>query len=174
MQENVYLASGGKVADLPESLDLDPMPSFTLAEVEQIESAYFNQLSPHDAHRRNILDPNHTHVGIGLARSIGGAARTLGNAQEFLARHVEIAAIPRSAEVGSGIVVSGRSLGSSTFHSIEIGRDSLPRTMTRQELETAGGYRTPASFATYRPDSLDPGRRVKLTKDGLFSTSVVL
>ena len=36
--------------------------------MEEIEASYFNETPPNDGHRRNILAPEHTHVGIALAR----------------------------------------------------------------------------------------------------------
>jgi len=40
--------------------------SFTASEIEKEEACYFDEVPPRDGHRKNILDPGRTHVGIGL------------------------------------------------------------------------------------------------------------
>jgi uncharacterized protein YkwD len=51
---------------------------------------FMDETPPLDGHRKNVLDPSHTHVGIGLA--VAGANFTM--AEEFLKRYVELEPLP--------------------------------------------------------------------------------
>src|SRR5476649_2269380 len=58
------------------------------------EEAMMAESAPHDGHRRTILDPSATHVGIGLAWDKGEFRMT----QEFIRRYVSWSRpLPRSA-----------------------------------------------------------------------------
>ncbi len=65
--------------------------SFTAAEVEKEESCYFDEVPPKDGHRKNILDPAHTHVGVGLTLLLMNSGQTqyreIGSSQEFVNRY---------------------------------------------------------------------------------------
>ena len=64
-----------------------------------------NEQPPLDGHRRNILDPAHTHVGIGLG--VVGQQLTVG--QLFVNRYVQLAPFPQELPKGS-IRVEGQVL----------------------------------------------------------------
>jgi hypothetical protein len=61
-------------------------------------------------HRANILDPAHTHVGIGLAyNALTGQFRL---AQEFTNQYTQLSqTLPTQANLGQSIVVKGRIIG---------------------------------------------------------------
>ena len=167
VQENVFLAAGNKAKNaVPLSLIKEPL--FRKRDLEDIQAAYFNQTPPYDLHRRNILDPHHTHVGIGLARAVGDYGQAVTNAQEFVAKCVDVEPIPLESIVGAALTVSGRMKDGFELHSVEIARDELPRPKDRSELENGRPYRTPDSFATYFPDYHQPDRRVAMQPDGRF------
>jgi hypothetical protein len=88
----------------------DPNPISTEPEAVQdhllhAHSRFMDEKPPLDGHRKNILDPAHTHVGIGLA--VVGAEFT--TAQEFINRYVELSPLPELLPRGS-IQVEGRVL----------------------------------------------------------------
>ena len=58
---------------------------------------FMDESPPLDGHRKNVLDPDHTHVGIGLA--VSGGTFTMG--EEFLNRYVELEPLPESLPRGS-------------------------------------------------------------------------
>lgn len=171
--ENVYLATAGD-ANSPEPRELMKEPMFRKADIEYIQAAYFNQIPPNDYHRRNILDPRHTHVGIGFALAGEGRRATLANAQEFVANYVDVRPLPEKAIVGEVIPVVGRVLEGLEFYSVEISRADLPLPRELSELRKSGPYRTPASFTSYYPDHLDKSNRMKVGADGSFEASVKL
>lgn len=176
VMENVYLAVrsvAGESADL-EKLPLESAPTFTRHEIEEIEAAYFNEVPPHDGHRRNILGADHTYVGIALTRAAGGGFQTLANAQEFVDRFVALDALPASARVGDTITVSGRMLGDSRLRGIGIARGPLPTPLTRDELQKTRQYAVPSAFTTLWPDGSDAAATFRVEPDGRFSTRVRL
>src|SRR6266849_5646580 len=65
--------------------------------MRRYKDAMMREVAPHDGHRRTILDPFATHVGIGLAWDRGEFRLT----QEFIRRYVDwVRPLPRSASVG--------------------------------------------------------------------------
>ena len=62
------------------------------------QQVMMNEVAPHDGHRRTILDPYATHVGIGMAWE-GGEFRL---AQEFVRRYIDWSrALPRTVRRAS-------------------------------------------------------------------------
>ncbi|MBI3934420.1 MAG: CAP domain-containing protein [Acidobacteria bacterium] len=58
---------------------------------------FVDEKPPVDGHRKNVLDPRHTHVGIGLA--VAGREFTM--AEEFINRYAELARLPELLPNGS-------------------------------------------------------------------------
>ena len=173
VQENVYLATHGSV------IATEPRPPstaqvFRKSDIEYIQAAYFNQIPPNDYHRRNILDPRHTHVGIGFALAGEGRGVTLANAQEFVARYVEVDPIPSEAAAGAVITVKGRVPETFEFYSVEVSREDLPQPRELSDLRKSGPYRTPASFTSYYPDHQEKANRARLGAAGSFEAAVRL
>jgi uncharacterized protein YkwD len=173
VQENVYLATYGAVTAT------EPRPSaatqvFKKADIEYIQAAYFNQIPPNDYHRRNILDARHTHVGIGFALAGEGRGVTLANAQEFVARYVEVEPIPTQAAAGAVIAVKGRVPENLEFYSVEVSREDLPQPRELSDLRKSGPYRTPGSFTSYYPDHQEKSNRARLGAGGSFEAAVRL
>jgi hypothetical protein len=92
---------------------------------------------PYDGHRRTILDPDATHVGVGYALSRGEFRM----AQEFLVRHLAWLRLEQLSRAGvvevRGLPIDGRRL---LF--VSIGREPPPRELTRAEANgrTSYGY----------------------------------
>ncbi len=173
-RENVYLSTTryrGEAADANAPLPLLNNAAFTRREIEEIEASYLNETPPHDGHRRNILAPEHTHVGIGLARAGDRNVRTLGNAQEFVDKYIEADPIPISCGLNDEITISGKKLGSARFRSIGIGRAPLPAAMTREQLAETRSYTIPSAHVTYWPAPYKSLRRVQATPGGRFSVT---
>jgi hypothetical protein len=98
---------------------------------------------PNDGHRRTILDPAATHVGVGYAL-VGGSFRM---AQEFLTRHLDFLKVERLPSrpvvLFSGAPVTGRRL-----QFVTIGWEPPPSRLTREEASSRTSYSyPPAIFA---------------------------
>lgn len=82
-------------------------PSELLPHMLNAHQRFVEETPPLDGHRKNVLDPGHTHVGIGLA--VVGGEFTLG--EEFVNRYVTLSPLPEPLPRGS-IRVEGQTLRS--------------------------------------------------------------
>ncbi|NCC36832.1 MAG: CAP domain-containing protein, partial [Chloroflexia bacterium] len=115
-------------------------------------------------HRRNILTPTHTHVGVGFAYNPSTGSFYL--AQEFLGRYVVVDALPATAQVGDTIVVSGQLLPGATEPLVNVTYEPLPSPMSIEELNATGSYQRDATiYASSQPI---------LAENGIFQATVVL
>src|SRR4051812_49789455 len=73
--------------------------------IRRSEEAMIGETAPHDGHRRTILDPFATHVGIGLAWDKGEFRLT----QEFVRRYIDwTRKLPRAATLTDKVTATGR------------------------------------------------------------------
>ncbi|HWP84916.1 MAG TPA: CAP domain-containing protein [Terriglobia bacterium] len=82
------------------SLRPDPIstePEDVQAHLLHAHQRFMDEAPPLDGHRQNVLDPGHTHVGIGLA--VVGGDFTM--AEEFLNRYVALEPLPAALPAGS-------------------------------------------------------------------------
>ena len=91
---------------------------------------------PYDGHRRTILDPDATHVGLGYAL-VGGDFRM---AQEFLTRHLAWLRLERLSGVSGLIRVRGETIPGRRLLFVSIGWEAAPRTLTRAEASGRTSY----------------------------------
>jgi len=115
-------------------------------------------------HRDNILAPEHTHVGIGIAYN--AAAGHLGIAQEFVDHYVTLQPLPPRASLGEAIVIQGRLEAGAVNPFINLAYEPFPAALTLAKLRTTGTYKSPAETYEVVPLSGDAG--------GRFSRSVIL
>src|ERR1700737_4200686 len=88
------------------------------------QQAMMGEVAPHDGHRRTILDPFATHVGIGLAWERGEFRL----AQEFVGRYVGVTRpLPRPAYAGAQILCSGRPAKGFSIEAITVHHEPLPQ-----------------------------------------------
>lgn len=108
---------------------------------------------PDDGHRRTILDPQWTHVGIGLG-AVGGQFRMT---QEFTRVAFEWIEIP-AAPVRPGALVSftGKPLAGWEVGLIEVRFEPPPRPLTHSEVTRRGSYGYPPAILSERPPGLSP------------------
>ena len=112
------------------------------------EASMMSEAGPHDGHRRAILDPYATHVGIGLAWE-RGEFRIV---EEFLRRYIQwTRPIPRSAVTSDRVLLSGKPPGGYAVEAITIHRDPLPHAMTALAVNAIDSYSLPANRREYRP-----------------------
>jgi hypothetical protein len=93
---------------------------------------------PDDGHRRTILDPAATHVGVGYA-VVGGSFRM---AQEFLARHfawLRLEKLPGRPVV----TVRGAPIENRRLQFVTIGWEPPPSTLTSREASSRTSYSYP-------------------------------
>jgi uncharacterized protein YkwD len=92
--------------------------------VRRSEEAMIAENAPHDGHRRTILDPFATHVGIGLAWQ-GGEFRLT---QEFVRRYIAWShKLPRAAVINDKITATGRTEHGFVADAISVHYEPLPQ-----------------------------------------------
>ena len=115
-------------------------------------------------HRRNILMPSHTHVGMGFAYNPQTGSFYL--VQEFVDRYVVMQPLPQTAPVGALMTVAGQLLPGSDAPLINATYAPFPQPMSLDELNATGTYLRAAQI--YAPVS------PQVAGDGSFSASVPL
>ena len=88
---------------------------------------------PNDGHRRTILDPAATHVGVGWAIQ-GGSFRM---AEEFLTRRLAELSL---ADDGGTLVVKGKTMPGYSLQFVTIAWEALPQRLTKEELRSRLNY----------------------------------
>ena len=112
------------------------------------QEAMMSEAAPHDGHRRSILDPHATHVGIGVAWE-GGEFRI---AQEFIRRYVDWGrSVPRSATAGERLLCSGRPKAGYDIEAITVHHESFPQAMPSSVANAIGSYALPYDRREYLP-----------------------
>ena len=129
VRENVFMYSTN--GDAPASLNE------WKALIQQAETAFMN--SPH--HRENLLAPEHTQTGIGIAYD--PVQQWLAITQEFADHYVALQALPNRASLGDTITVSGHLLAGISDPVINLAYEPLPTPKTVDELNATGLYQPP-------------------------------
>jgi hypothetical protein len=116
-------------------------------------------------HRANILAPEHTHVGIGIAYDESNG--WLAIAQEFVNQYVILASPPgaRMASLGDSVTVSGKLNAGASNPLLVLAYEPFPTAMSVAELNETSTY-VPASG--YEISSLN------MDSDERFSVSIRL
>ena len=136
------------------------------------QEAMMSEVAPHDGHRKSILDPHATHVGIGMAWE-GGEFRI---AQEFIRRYVDWGRpLPRSATTSQRAMFSGRPKRGYAIEAITVHHESFPQALTVTAANHIATYSLPNTRREYLPrDDYSDGRRgdFQVGDDGSFAFAV--
>lgn len=97
-------------------------------------------------HRKNILDPSHTHVGVGFSYNLQTGTFSL--AQEFINQYVMLNELPSSAQPGETIIVSGSFMNSSQNPMVNLSYEPIPHPMSLEELNLTNTYQSAAQFVS--------------------------
>ncbi|HXH41978.1 MAG TPA: hypothetical protein VNN08_25360, partial [Thermoanaerobaculia bacterium] len=112
------------------------------------EAAMMAETAPHDGHRRTILDPAATHIGIGMAWEKGEFRLT----QEFIRRYVNwIRPLPRKATASEPILCSGRAVNGYDVEAITVHHEPFPQPIAAVTANAIATYRLPESRREYLP-----------------------
>ncbi len=132
---------------------LDHQARFDPAQIEKTESMFFHEVPPNDGHRKNILKPWHTSVGIGIAqpRATPTEIPVPCITEEFLDSYGSYAVAPRDSRVGSRIRVEGKVHAPAKVAGVGLARVDAPRALTVGDANARRSYPVPAPYATYWP-----------------------
>jgi uncharacterized protein YkwD len=116
--------------------------------IQRSERAMIGERPPHDGHRRTILDPSATHVGIGLAWQRGEFRLT----QEFIRRYVDwTRPLPRTAGENERITGSAHPLGGYKVEAVSVHFEPLPKPLTPAAANAIDNYSLPERRHDYLP-----------------------
>jgi uncharacterized protein YkwD len=138
-----HIQNSGAYSDSGGTLGLTPVQLGLL-----IHESMMDETPPHDGHRRAILDPWLTHVGIGMARVSGEFRLT----QEFTRVAFEWMEAPdRPVATGAEVVFGGKPLQEWEVGLVEIRYEPFPKRLRLPELFRRGGYGYPRVVDALRP-----------------------
>jgi uncharacterized protein YkwD len=152
--------------------DFDTSESQIWHNMELAHRSFMSEQPPNDGHRRAVLNPRHTHVGIGVAYNQTG----LRLIELFGARYAELKPLPLRAGLKANLLLEGQVLQSHLqLFAVSIFYEPLPRPMSRSELNASGPYSLPAEERIERV-ALSEGRyadgtvgRIVVDRFGRFS-----
>jgi uncharacterized protein YkwD len=112
------------------------------------EVAMMAEVAPHDGHRKTILDPAATHVGIGLAWEKGELRLT----QEFIRHYVEwLRPLPRRVTNAQPVLCSGYAVKGYDIEAITVHHEPLPQPMAAVTANAIETYSLPSARREYLP-----------------------
>jgi len=131
---------------------------------------------PNDGHRKTILDPDATHVGVGWACAEGRFQM----AQEFLVRGLARLSLSTSRG-GIGVFFEGKPLGTTNLSFVIVSREPTPRALSRAEASGRTSYAYPEASLSYIPEGFrlmhvagtTSDDRLKIRADRSFSFEFV-
>ena len=130
------------------------------------QDAMMAEMAPNDGHKKTILDPHATHVGIGMAWD-GGEFRLV---HEFVRRYLEwTRPLARSAKVNDVLTATGRPLPGARVEAVTVHYERNPETMPAHVASAIESYSLPD-----KRRELHPSRRgnLRVAKDGTFNLEV--
>jgi len=130
---------------------LDPKALIDPQQVERAESMFFDEVPPNDGHRKNILRPGHTRIGIGVAQPVATATEIPVPcfAQELTDDYGTYTPIPKRAKLGSLLHVEGTLAPGVRPSGVGIARIPKPAPIAVAELNKRRSYPVPKPFQMY-------------------------
>jgi uncharacterized protein YkwD len=124
VRENVHLHHHG-AHSAPQSAE----------EWEQWVREAQENLMGSEGHRANILSPEHTHVGVGIAYGANGDQGYLAISQEFVNQYVSLQPLPHSVNLGDTIDLLGWLSPEASEPVINLAYEPLPTPRSLEDLE---------------------------------------
>jgi uncharacterized protein YkwD len=138
----------------------------------------YEEKPPYDWHRKTILAPQHTHVGLGLALE----QLRLRMVELFVAKYVEVKPVVRLEKPGRTISFAAKMLNPDhILNHVEVFYEPLPQAPELSWLRQPRSYTLPSEVRILQPKAPPPfvyadGTRgvIDVSQDGNFSTRVRL
>ena len=137
------------------------------------QDAMMAEMPPNDGHKRTMLDPHATHVGIGMAWE-GGEFRLV---QEFVRRYIDwTRELPRAARADQTVMFGGTPVQGVAVEGITVHHEPLPVPIAATTASAISTYSLPEKRREYAPrfrtQGISLARRrgdFSLRDDGSFS-----
>ena len=128
--------------------------------------AMMAEAPPDDGHKKTILDPNATHVGIGLAWE-RGEFRIV---HEFIRKYVDWnRPLPREAKLDERVVARGAALPGAHVEAVTVHYEPAPESMPAHVANAIESYSLPDKRRDYLPRRRG---ELQVSEDGRFTFSV--
>ena len=112
------------------------------------QDAMMAETPPHDGHKKTILDPFATHVGVGLAWEKGEFRLV----HEFIRRYIDwTRPFPRTAAVGQEIMGSGKAIRGGRVDAITVHYEPFPEALAPVVANAFASYSLPDRRKDYLP-----------------------
>lgn len=132
------------------------------------QDAMMAEAPPADGHKRTMLDPHATHVGIGLAWEKGEFRLV----QEFVRRYIDwTRPLPRNARVGQTVMMSGRADAGTRVEGVTVHHEPLPQGMSAFVASSISTYSLPEKRRDYLPRRRDSKVSLSVARRGDFPVS---
>lgn len=105
---------------------------------------------PNDGHRRTILDPGATHVGVGWAQGSGRFRM----AQEFLTRRLARLTLEQAAGNPPTVLFKGRALPGYQLAFVTLAHETTPRPLTRHQANSRTHYELSQPRLAFVPEGM--------------------
>jgi hypothetical protein len=102
--------------------------AFAKLKLDSCQSGFFKEKPPNDGHRRQIIDPVHTGVGIGLSLMAEGEIACV---QEFINHYGDYSGMPCKVKRGEDFSLVGRLNKGAHLDHIELRREEFPQPMSQ-------------------------------------------
>jgi hypothetical protein len=119
---------------------------------------------PEDGHRRTILDPVVTHVGVGWAQG-GGEFRM---AEEFQTRCLDVLTISRAASDPVTLLFRGRTVAGGQLRFVTLALEPSPRPLTKAQADARRRYTYPEPRLAFVPEGLKSYQVVGATTEDVL------
>ena len=112
----------------------------------------YQEKPPNDGHRHTILNPEHTHVGIGIVVH----ELRLRTVELFISRYVDLKPVAREAKPGASVSFAGKIRGIERFNNLEVHYEPMPEPLTREMMNSPGPYSLPKEARRLLPKIPSP------------------
>src|SRR5580692_2555927 len=127
---------------------LDRAARFEPKDIEQTEAMFFHEKPPNDGHRKNILTPWHTRVGIGLAQPVATPVEIpVPCVDDEVGRgYGTIVAVAVTVLLGDTLHVQGAVAAPASFAGVGLARVDAPKALPVSEANRRRSYPVPAPY----------------------------
>ena len=151
-----YSFAGGTETTAENVSSADSVGSTKLPDLKQ-DTAYlhlrlYQEKPPNDGHRQTILEPHHTHVGIGIVVH----ELRLRVVELFVSRYVEVKPVVREAKPGATISFAGKIVSGYRFNNLEVHYEPMPEPPALEWLRIPRSYGLPKESRRLLPKLPQP------------------
>jgi len=147
---------------------LDPHPRIAVKDIERTESMFFDEEPPEDGHRRNILTPQHTKIGVGIALPLArpGEIPVPCVTQELVGAYGTYASLPRKAKLGDRVRVEGALDEEAKIVGVGVARAPVPRRLSVADANRRRSYPVPAPYEMFWPRGFKSASPLEIVENG--------